>query len=277
MIKLGEMQFLKLNKVDVKDLIFIDENGTEVYVKKEKGQAIIEKGEMRDIFVYKMNNRLEGSLKRPKLVIGEIGYLKVVDITDIGAFMDWGLDKNLFLPFKQQKGQIRAGHEYIVGIYLDKSDRLCATMDIYEMLKTDSPYKIGDKVKGTIYSLKRGLGAMVAVDNKYHGLIQEKDFFGKGIGDQVEARVVKVREDGKLNLNLFDKTHTKMDDDAETVYKRLVKAGGFLPYNDKTNPNVIKETFNMSKGSFKIAIGRLYKRDLITISDKGINLKRDLA
>ena len=275
MIKLGEMQFLKLNKVDVKDLIFIDENGTEVYVKKEKGQNIIEKGEMRDVFVYKMNNRLEGSLKRPKLVIGEIGYLKVVDITDIGAFMDWGLDKNLFLPFKQQKGQIRVGHEYIVGIYLDKSDRLCATMDIYEMLKTDSPYKIGDKVKGTIYSLKRGLGAMVAVDNKYHGLIQEKDFFGKGIGDQVEARVVKVREDGKLNLNLFDKTHTKMDDDAETVYKRLVKAGGFLPYNDKTNPNVIKETFNMSKGSFKIAIGRLYKRDLITISDKGINLKRD--
>ena len=275
MIKLGEMQFLKLNKVDAKDLIFIDENGTEVYVKKEKGQAIIEKGEMRDVFVYKMNNRLEGSLKRPKLVIGEIGYLKVVDITDIGAFMEWGLDKNLFLPFKQQKGQIRVGHEYIVGIYLDKSDRLCATMDIYEMLKTDSPYKIGDKVKGTIYSLKRGLGAMVAVDNKYHGLIQEKDFFGKGIGDQVEARVVKVREDGKLNLNLFDKTHTKMDDDAETVYKRLVKAGGFLPYSDKTDPNVIKETFNMSKGSFKIAIGRLYKRDLIIISDKGIRLKRD--
>ncbi|MBV1757274.1 MAG: RNA-binding protein [Dethiosulfatibacter sp.] len=275
MIKLGEMQFLKLNKVDVKDLIFIDENGTEVYVKKEKGQTIIEKGQMRDVFVYKMNNRLEGSLKRPNLVIGEIGYLKVVDITEIGAFMEWGLDKNLFLPFKQQKGQIRVGHEYIVGIYLDKSERLCATMDIYEMLRTDSPYKIGDKVKGTIYSLKRGLGAMVAVENKYHGLIQEKDFFGKGIGDQVEARVVKIREDGKLNLNLFDKTHTKMDDDAEVIYKRLVKAGGFLPYSDKTNPNVIKETFNMSKGSFKIAIGRLYKRDLITISDKGIGLKRD--
>ncbi len=275
MIKLGEMQFLKLNKVDVKDLIFIDENGTEVYVKKEKGQTIIDKGEMKDVFVYKMNNRLEGSLKRPLLVIGEIGYLKVVDITEIGAFMEWGLDKNLFLPFKQQKGQIRVGHEYIVGIYLDKSERLCATMDIYEMLRTDSPYKIGDKVKGTIYSLKRGLGAMVAVESKYHGLIQEKDFFGKGIGDQVEARVVKIREDGKLNLNLFDKTHTKMDDDAEVIYKRLVKAGGFLPYSDKTNPNVIKETFNMSKGSFKIAIGRLYKRDLITISDKGIGLKRD--
>jgi hypothetical protein len=275
MIKLGEMQFLKLNKVDVKDLIFIDENGTEVYVKKEKGQTIIEKGEMKDVFVYKMNNRLEGSLKRPLLVIGEIGYLKVVDITEIGAFMEWGLDKNLFLPFKQQKGQIRVGHEYIVGIYLDKSERLCATMDIYEMLRTDSPYKIGDKVKGTIYSLKRGLGAMVAVENKYHGLIQEKDFFGKGIGDQVEARVVKIREDGKLNLNLFDKTHTKMDDDAELIYKRLVKAGGFLPYSDKTNPNVIKETFNISKGAFKIAVGRLYKRDLITISDKGIGLKRD--
>jgi hypothetical protein len=116
---------------------------------------------------------------------------------------------------------------------------------------------------------------MVAVENKYHGLIQEKDFFGKGIGDQVEARVVKIREDGKLNLNLFDKTHTKMDDDAELIYKRLVKAGGFLPYSDKTNPNVIKETFNISKGAFKIAVGRLYKRDLITISDKGIGLKRD--
>ncbi|MBN2286779.1 MAG: RNA-binding protein [Tissierellales bacterium] len=272
MIKLGEMQSLRLNKVEQKHLIFIDENGTEVYVTKQKGQEIIEKGEFREVFVYKNNNKLEGSLKRPFLVIGEIGYLKVNDITDIGAFMDWGLDKELFLPFAQQKGQLRVGHQYIVGVYLDKSERLCATMDIYDMLSTESPYKVGDRVKGTIYSMKRGLGAMVAVEDKYHGLIQEKDFFGKSIGDKVDARVVKVREDGKLNLNLFDSVYSKMDDDAEKIYKMLVKAKGFLPYNDRTHPDTIKATFNMSKNAFKIAIGRLYKRKLIEITDRGIKL-----
>jgi predicted RNA-binding protein (virulence factor B family) len=272
MIKLGEVQILKLNKVEAKDLIFIDENGTEVYIAKEKGHEIIEKGEKREVFVYKINNRLEGSLKRPYLIIGEVGYLKVTDITNIGAFMDWGLDKELFLPFAQQKGQLRVGNKYMVGVYLDKSERLCATMDIYEMLKTDSPYKVGDKVNGTIYSMKRGLGAMVAVEGKYHGLIQEKDFFGKSIGDKVEARVVKVREDGKLNLNLFDSAHKKMDDDAEKIYKMLIKEKGFLPYNDKSSAEKIKEKFNMSKGSFKIAIGRLYKRKLIEITDRGIKL-----
>jgi hypothetical protein len=270
MIKLGEMQSLRFNKADKKDLIFIDENGTEVFVKKEKEQKILNKGDVADVFIYKMNNRFEGSLKRPILVLGEVGYLKVNDLTDIGAFMDWGLDKDLFLPFKEQKGQLRVGKSYIVGVYLDKSDRLCATMDIYELLDTNSPYKIGDKVEGTIYSLVRGLGALVAVDGKYHGLIQEKDFFGKRIGDKIDARVVKVRDDGKLNLNLFDKAHKKMDDDAEKIYMKLAKAGGFLPYNDKTHPTVINNEFGMSKNAFKTAIGRLYKRKLIRITEKGI-------
>ncbi len=272
MIKLGEIQSLRLNKIEDKYLIFIDENGTEVFVKKEKQQKIIQKGEVADIFVYKMNNRFEGSLQRPILLLGEVGYLKVNDITDIGAFMHWGLDKELFLPFKEQKGQIKVGREYMVGVYLDKSDRLCATMDIYEMLGTDSPYKVGDKVKGTIYSMQRGLGALVAVEGKYHGLIQEKDFFGKNIGEIIEARVVKVRDDGKLNLNLFDSIHKKMDDDAEKIYRMLIKEGGFLPFNDKSKPEEIKTRFNMSKNAFKVAVGRLYKRKLISITDRGIKL-----
>jgi predicted RNA-binding protein (virulence factor B family) len=273
MIKLGEIQLLKLNKADKKDLIFIDEDGTQVYVKKEKGMDIVEKGHEAKVFVFKKGNKNEGSLKLPELALGEIGYLKVTDITNIGAFMDWGLDKELFLPFKEQKGEIRTGREYMVGIYIDKSERLCATMDIYEMLVTNSSYKEGDRVKGTIYSMKKGLGAMVAIDNKFHGLIQEKDFIGKRIGDKIEARVVKVREDGKLNLNLFEKSHEKMDNDAEKIFKRMMKEGGFLPYNDKSNPNIIREQFDMSKGSFKIAIGRLYKRKLIEITPRGIKVK----
>ncbi|SHI95925.1 hypothetical protein SAMN02745751_01455 [Dethiosulfatibacter aminovorans DSM 17477] len=273
MIKLGEIQLLKLNKADKKELIFIDEDGTQVFVKKEKGMDIVEKGQEAKVFVFKKGSRNEGTLRLPALAVGEIGYLKVTDITNIGAFLDWGLDKDLFLPFKEQKGQIKTGREYMVGVYIDKSERLCATMDIYEMLGTDSSYKEGDKVTGTIYSMKKGLGAMVAIDNKYHGLIQEKDFIGKRIGDKIEARVVKVRPDGKLNLNLFEKAHQKMDNDAEKIYKMLVKAGGFLPYNDKSNPNAIRENFNMSKGSFKVAIGRLYKRKLIEITQRGIKAR----
>ncbi len=132
-------------------------------------------GDMVEVFIYRdFQDRLTATIRRPKVVLGEIGSLKVVDITKIGAFLDWGLEKDLFLPFKEQSMKLEKGREYLIALYIDKSDRLCGTMKIKDYLESDSPYKEGDWVKGTIYSINDEFGAFVAVDNKYEGLIPKK-------------------------------------------------------------------------------------------------------
>ncbi|KNY30186.1 S1-like domain-containing RNA-binding protein [Pseudobacteroides cellulosolvens] len=125
-------------------------------------------GDEIEVFVYKdSEDRMISTTKKPKLTIGEMAVLSVVETTGIGAFLDWGLDKDLFLPFREQVGKVVKGGKYLVALYIDSSDRLCATMNIYNLLRTDSPYKVNDQTRGTIYSISKELGAFVAVDNKH--------------------------------------------------------------------------------------------------------------
>jgi len=213
------------------------------------------------------------TVKRPKIAIGEIAYLKVVQMTKIGAFLNWGLEKDLFLPFKEQVGELKLNGEYLVGLYIDKSDRLCATMNLFKVLRTDSPYNINDMVKGTIFSLKRGLGAMVAVDGKYLGLIHEGEILKPlHSGEVVEVRVSHIKEDGKLDLSLKDAPRLQIDKDGEKIVNTIVKNKGFLPLNDNSSPEEIKEKLGLSKGSFKKAAGRLLKRNVIEMTRDGIRL-----
>lgn len=210
--------------------------------------------------------------------MGEIGILKVVQKSKIGAFLDWGLEKDLFLPFKEQLGDIRLNGKYMVGLYIDKSDRLCATMNLFKVLRTDSPYKVNDIVKGTVFSLKRGLGAMVAVDNKYLGLIHEGEII-KPLhpGQSVEVRVSNIKEDGKLDLSLKDAPRLQIDKDGERILKALIRNKGSLPLNDDSSPEEIKKILGMSKSSFKKAAGRLMKRSLIIMTKNGIEMLSDDA
>ncbi len=278
MIKLGEMQTLIVAR-EVDFGVYLRENEDD---KKEDDVLLPIKqvpegtkiGDKIEVFVYRdSNDRMIATTKRPKLTIGEIGYLKVAEIAKIGAFLNWGLEKDLFLPYKEQVGEIRVNGEYIVGIYIDKSKRLCATMNLYNVLRTDSPYKVNDKVKGTVFSLRRGLGAMIAVDGKYLGMIHEKELLKPlNIGDEIELRVNQVKEDGKLSLSLKDAPRMQIDKDGERIYNKLVKNNGRLPFNDNSSPEAIRESFNMSKASFKKAIGNLMKRRLITITRTGIEL-----
>ncbi|HBK31711.1 MAG TPA: hypothetical protein DDZ78_08845 [Porphyromonadaceae bacterium] len=171
MIKLGEMQVLEVaKKVDIGVYLKSDDNEKpedRVLLPIKQVPADTKIGDKINVFIYRdSNDRIIATVKRPKIVIGEIAYLKVVEMSRIGAFMNWGLEKDLFLPFKEQVGDIKLNGEYMVGLYIDKSDRLCATMNLFKVLRTDSPYKVNDIVKGTVFSLKRGLGAMVAVDGK---------------------------------------------------------------------------------------------------------------
>lgn len=278
MIKLGEMQELEV----VKSVDF------GVYLKSSddvKGEDKIllplkqvpentKIGDKINVFVYRdSNDRVIATVKRPRLVMGEIAYLKVVQMTQIGAFLNWGLEKDLFLPFKEQIGELKLNGEYLVGLYIDKSSRLCATMNMFNVLKTDSPYKVNDMVKGTVFSMKRGLGAMVAVDGKYLGLIHEGEILKPlHTGEVVEVRVSHIKEDGKLDLSLKDAPRLQIDNDGEKIVNAIVKNKGFLQLNDDSNPEDIKEKLGLSKSSFKKAVGRLMKRNVIEMTREGIRL-----
>jgi len=219
--------------------------------------------------------RIIATTNKPKISLGELAHLMVVDTTKIGSFLDWGLEKDLFLPFSETVGSVEKGKEYLVGVYIDKSDRLCATMRIKDMLRTDSDYRENNITEGTIYSINRDIGAFVAVDDKYDGLIPKRELLGAyEVGDKLEVRINKVLEDGKLDLSLRDRSYIQMDTDGKTILKKLKESGGSLPLGDKSPPDLIRKELKMSKSGFKRAIGRLYKEGIITISDNGIKLKK---
>ena len=278
MIKLGEMQDLEIaKKVDIGVYLKSEANENpedRVLLPIKQVPENAQVGDKINVFIYRdSSDRIIATVRKPKIVMGEITYLKVVEMSRIGAFMNWGLEKDLFLPFKEQVGDIKLNGEYMVGLYVDKSDRLCATMNLFKVLRTDSPYKVNDVVKGTIFSLKRGLGAMVAVDGKYLGLIHEGEILKPlHSGEIVEVRVSNVKEDGKLDLSLKDSPRLQIDKDGEKILKILIQNKGTLPLNDDSNPDDINNLIGMSKGSFKKAAGRLMKRGVIVMTKNGIKM-----
>lgn len=281
MIRLGEKQTLYVVK-ETEFGIYLGEEQQAIgkdtiLLPKRQIPEGTKKGDEIEVFVYKdSEDRLIATTKEPFITLGELAVLKVKETAKMGAFLDWGLDKDLLLPFKEQIGKAQMGHSYLVSLYIDKSKRLCATMKIYEKLTSNSPYQKDDKVKGIVYGKKSGIGIFIAVDNQYHGLIPEKESFASlELGDIVEARVIRVREDGKLDLSIREKSHLQLNIDSEMIEGKLHRAGGFLPFHDKSDPEVIKEQLGLSKAAFKRAVGHLLKEGIIVMTEKGIQLKED--
>lgn len=274
MIELGKIQTLEVQRV--KEFgVYLGEPGDEthsVLLPKKQVPEGTSVGDALTVFIYKdSEDRLIATTGTPKLQVGEVAVLLVKDVAKIGAFLDMGLEKDLLLPFKEQNHKVRQGENCLVALYIDKSKRLAATMNVYSYMSNESPYKKDDRVTGTIYEISENLGAFVAVDNRYYGLIPKKELYGKfREGDTVEARVVKVREDGKLDLSPREKAYMQMDTDAELVMKAIDEFDGILPFNDKADPEIIKKEFDMSKNAFKRAVGRLLKEGRIRITEKTI-------
>ena len=231
-------------------------------------------GDQVKVFIYRDSmDRLISTTAVPKITLGELAVLKVNDVTKIGAFLDWGLEKDLFLPFKEQTCRVMQGEKYLVALYIDKSSRLAATMDVYKYMKLAGDYEKDDIVEGIIYEIKEELGAFVAVDNEYAAMIPAKEIHEKlRVGQRVKARVTSVREDGKLNLSIRQKAYEQMDRDAETVLQVIEEYDGVLPYNDRVSPEIIERDFHMSKAAFKRAVGKLYKQRKIEIKEKCIRI-----
>ena len=248
--------------------------GDEVLLPKNQVTEDMRVGSEIEVFLYKdSEDRMIATRLVPYIKIGEIKKLRVKEVNKIGAFLDWGLPKDLLLPFKEQIYDIKSGDEILVTVYIDFSDRLCATMDLYSRLSLLPPYQKDDMVKGTVYQVHEQFGAYVAVDNKYSALVPKKELHRElKPGDEIEARVLEVKEDGKLDLSLRQKAYVQMDADSALILDKLKQAGGSLPYQDKSSAEEIKEEFNLSKAAFKRAIGRLYKERVIVIEKDGIRL-----
>lgn len=232
-------------------------------------------GDKVRVFVYKdSKDRMIATTNEPKLTLGSYGVLKVKEIGKIGAFLDWGLEKDLFLPFKEMRQKVQPEDEVLVTLYIDKSQRLCASMKgLYNLLSTDSPYKKDDMVTGRVYEFSDNFGTFVAVDDKYSARIpNHEDHSFLRIGDIIDAKVVSVKPDGKLDLTIREKAYIQMDADAEKLLELLESYAGVLPFTEKASPEVIKRETGLSKNAFKRAVGHLYKERKIDIADGKIRL-----
>lgn len=280
MIEIGKMQKLQVIRKNEKGAYLNFKNGKgidDVFLPINEVPQEIEIGAEIEVFVYKdSEDRLIASVRKPKLTIGELGLLRVVEITNFGAFLDWGLQKDLLLPLREQEGRISKGDLCLVGLFINNRNKICATMRIYDLLSTESPYKQNDIAQGTVYKINRDLGAFVAVDNKYHGLIHNNELYGDyAIGDNIELRVKKVRGDGKLELSFRKEAYNEIENDAKMIMERLKVSAGALLINDNSSPDYIKAELNISKRAFKRAVGRLLKEGAIKITEEGIELMWD--
>ncbi len=277
MIALGERQILTVvKKVDF-GVYLAEAPGDEerVLLPGKQAPEDAETGDQIEVFVYRdSKDRLISTTSIPKLTLGETAVLKVADVGKIGAFLDWGLEKDLLLPFREQTKRVSPGEEVLAALYVDKSSRLCATMKVYNYLRTDSPYRKDDRVTGRVYEISGNFGAFVAVDDTYSALVSRQEYFGNlQVNQIVEARVTGVKEDGKLDISVREKIPQQMEKDVQKVLEVLEEYDGVLPFNDKVSPEIIERELQISKNAFKRAVGKLLKDGKIEITDKSIRLK----
>ncbi len=276
MIQLGEFQELRIVKKTDHGVYLSEVDGgmEKVLLPKNQVEDTFKLGDIIKVFIYKDSmDRIIATTSTPFITLGGLAKLRVTQVNKVGAFLDWGLVKDLLLPYKEQSYPVKVDDTVLVSLYIDKSNRLCATTKVYDMLRTDSPYKKNDTVTATVISYNKDYGIFVAVDDLYNGLIPNNEYQNiPKIGTTLTAFVTELRADGKLNLTLKKKVTEQIADDASIILDKLKTAGGFLPYNDKSAPDAIKNEFNLSKNSFKKAIGNLYKNKQISIESDGIHL-----
>lgn len=277
MIEVGKWNTLKV--IRSKDFgIYLGEEDSKtaetVLLPRKQVPDDIKAGSEMTVFIYRdSQDRLIATTNTPLITLGEIKRLTVKSVTKIGAFMDWGLEKDILLPFKEQTAKVEEGRAYLVRMYADKSQRLCVSMKLYNYLEPITGYESGQSFKGIVYEYKKGLGAFVAIDDKYSGLIHDSELYNKVcVGDEVKGRIAAIREDGKANLVLREPAYKQIEDDSDMVYSVIKSYKGVLPFTDKADKDIIRREFGLSKNAFKRAVGRLLKEGKIKITEKTIEI-----
>ena len=279
MIELGKKQTLTVVKTVDFGVYLAEKDDKEdkdsVLLPAKQVPAGTKAGDELTVFIYKdSKDRLIATTREPMLQVGQTAVLKVSQVTRIGAFLNWGLEKDLLLPYHEQTTRMQEGKDVLVALYIDKSQRLCATMKVYHYLSTRTPYVVGDQVKGRVYEISGNFGVFVAVDDKYSALIPATEAAGKyRPGEILDLRVTEVKEDGKMNVTDRQKAYLQIEEDAESVLSVIDEFAGVLPFDDKASPEVIKREFGLSKNAFKRAIGHLLKEGKIEIKERRIYKK----
>ncbi len=273
-LELGKKQTLPVYKT-VDFGIYLGDETDRVLLPAAQVPENTKVGDELEVFLYKdSDDRLIATTREPKLELGKVALLTVKDMTKIGAFLDWGLERDLLLPFREMTGEINVGDSVLAALYVDKSGRLAATMKIYHYLEKGGSFKKEQEVTGRVYEISDNFGAFVAIDDRYSALIPQKQLFGNPpkVGDIIKARVTAIKADGKIDLAIREKAYLQMDSDAERLLDLIKKAGGALEIGDKSDPEQIRAITGMSKNEFKRAAGRLYKEKKVEIGSDGIKL-----
>lgn len=268
-MKLGEIQNLKIDK-KVEFGVYLTDGEEKVLLPKKQVPENTSIGDELSVFVYKdSKDRLIATTNTPGITVGQLGVLSVLQVNKIGAFLDWGLEKDLLLPFKEMVGRPEEGDEILVRAYIDKSNRLCASQKgIYELLSQKPPYAVGDEVEARIYEFGHDYGTFVALEDRYSAMIPRHEDVSKyKIGDVLMVRITGIKEDGKCDVTIRDKAYIQMDEDAEALLDLIDSYAGVLPFTEKASPEVIKRETGLSKAAFKRAIGRLYKERKISLNE----------
>ena len=277
MINIGQFNKLKVKKKVDFGYYLEDKFGDEVLLPNSNAKGSkVEVGESLEVFVYRdSKDRLISTLKRPLLTVGNIAYLEVVSQSEIGAFVNIGLERDLFIPLKEQAFKLKTGKKYLFYLYIDKTDRLAGTTKIHEYLDIaeEGKYKVDDEVKVIVYDTAENGTLKIAVDREYIGLILPNEHLEYIYpGEEISARIKRVYEDGILGITTRKKRLDAREELSEVILKYLRENGGYMPYNDKSSSEEIKREFNTSKNYFKMTLGGLMKKKLITQDKEGTRL-----
>ena len=274
-MNIGELNQLKVNRITSIGLFLADDKGEEVLLPKRYAPRTVEVNDELEVFIYTdSEDRTIATTVQPRVKVNQLAFLEVVSTQGPGAFLDWGLPKDLFVPKKEQPQPLEFGKKYLVYVYLDRvTKRLVAStrLDRFMSTKPDNLAK-GDEVKIIVWK-RHDLGFQVIVDEEYVGMVYKDQLHQKlELGERIKAYVNQVRPDGKVDVLLQQPGYAHVDDAQTSILTALNERGGFLPLHDRSKPEDIERALSMSKKSFKKAVGALYKSKKIKLEENGIRL-----
>ena len=278
MLRIGEYNTLVVDREKDFGFYLVDKQSKEdVLLPKSLAEGMgVEVGKEIEVFIYRdSKDRPIATFKKPLATVGEVAYLKVVHQGDFGAFIDFGLDRDIFVPLKEQRYKLHTGKKYLFYIYLDKTGRLAATTDVegYIEIAAEDTFKVGDEVTAMVFSKTNSGTLNVAIDGKYRGLVLPNEYYDEvHPGHELKLRVKRVYEDGVIGLTPRKTRLNERDEIQEKIVAYMRKNGGFMEFNDKSNPDDIKAVFGTSKNYFKMALGGLMKKGMLAQDKEGSRL-----
>lgn len=274
MLKIGRPNRLRIRRITTAGAFLATDEG-DILLPGKHLPAGARVGDGIDVFVYlDSDDRPVATTLKPAASVGEFACLEVVDVGGVGAFLDWGLEKDLLVPFSEQPQRMKRGERHVVRVYLDNTGRIAASARLGNFLEqTDTSLREGDQVDLMIYDFT-DLGAKVIINNRSAGLLFRDELHGRHArGERLKGHVKKIRTDGKIDVTLRTGGPRELEESREKILKELAARGGFLPLSDKSPPEKIAEALRMSKKSFKKAVGGLYKEGLIVLTAEGLKLR----